>query len=212
MITQDIALHDQKCFIPSEKLTQYIRDRLQLAKEMEDLDAAEKEFPTEIDKRDRSLRTKKTRILDEIIFPAMADLTYFFKMVGQYPDLQILFENDTKDLLGIRRNKPLESMYGFAFFDLLCGILQIGGSRYNQRTESKKDDFRLRLNDLLQRIVCHKISASLTDVIKTEGARKSVLGDFERSISWTGALAYGIDQNAEKEAPTRTFSFDMGEP
>ena len=205
MSTQDLEIDDPKRFSPSDKLIQYIRERLLLAREMDVIDAAEWEFPVEINKLERSLRTKKTRILDEIIFPAMANLTYFFKMITQYPELQVLFENDIKDLLGIRRNKPKESIYGFVFFDLLCGILKIGGSTYEQATETKRDDFRLRLNDLLQQIVYHKLSASLPFAFKTEGAQKSVLDDFNRSMAWTGMLAYGIDRSAEKEVPSRTL-------
>ncbi|MFZ0512345.1 MAG: hypothetical protein WAM14_12120 [Candidatus Nitrosopolaris sp.] len=174
-------------------------------------DAAEGGFSVEINKSDRSLRTQKTRILDEIIFPAMADLTYFFGVLLEHPELQILFENDIKDLFGVRRNKPKETNYGFVFSDLLRGILKIGGPRFEERVGTKKGDFPLRLNDLLQEIVGHKISISLPDVFKTEGAQNAVLIDINRCKSWTAILAYGVDPDIDKEVPSRIFNFGIDE-
>ena len=141
----------------------------------------------------------------------MANLTYFFKMITQYPELQVLFENDIKDLLGIRRNKPKESIYGFVFFDLLCGILKIGRISFLNKQQRQREMIFVRINDLLQQIVYHKFSASLPFAFKTEGAQKSVLDDFNRSMAWTGGGCWPTvwNQSAEKEVPSRTFDLDI---
>ena len=65
-----------------------MKKRLQLMSQMDVLDAAGEEFSPEINANDRSLRTLKTRILDQIIFPAMADLTYFFEVIAEHSELR----------------------------------------------------------------------------------------------------------------------------
>src|SRR5688500_1483707 len=106
-----------KRFTPSEGLIEYMRDRLKLSRQMNEVDAAGEKFSDMIDDQNRSLRTRKVRVLNDIVFQAMADLTFFFQTISVYPELQVVFDNDVKDLLGIRRNTVQE--YGFIFHSLL---------------------------------------------------------------------------------------------
>jgi hypothetical protein len=107
----------------------------------------------------------------------MANLVLFFKSIAAYPQLGEVFEDDIKDLLGIRRNNPQLNNYGFIIFNLLQSILQIGEGVYNEKRSHNKD-FRLRLNQLLQETVWAKVDESLTDVFKKASAQHVVADDF----------------------------------
>lgn len=148
------------------------------------------------------LRRMKVHILNTYVFPSMANVTFFFKCIAQHPELEQLFEDDIKDLLGVRRNKPAEHIYGFMFFELVWSIIILSGKR-----EHDKEDFRLRLNHLLQQIVCHKVEISLADVFRTERAQEAVSDDFNRVWAWTGMLADAVDQ--DEGEPRRTFDLHI---
>ena len=137
----------------------------------------------------------------------MANLTFFFKCIAGYPELRGHFENDIKDLLGIRRNNPQANNYGFVISSLLQAVLLIGEGLYNEKREYNKD-FRLRLNQILQEIVWAKVDISLTEVFKNESAQRVVSDDFNRVWGWTRMLADGLDKAAEdKVIPLRTIDF-----
>lgn len=150
----------------------------------------------------RYLDKEKVAVLDKYIFQSMANLRFFFKSIAAYPQLREVFEDDIKDLLGIRRNNPQPNNYGFIIFNLLHSILQIGEGVYNEKRSHNKD-FRLRLNQLLQETVWDKVDASLTDVFNNESAQRTVADDFNRVWGWTRMLAESIDQSAEDNVPPR---------
>ena len=202
MIKRKAEVDPLKSYNADSGLIGYLDKRLKLSKEMEQLDAAGKEFPSEINARDKSLRTKKVRILD-IVFQAMADLTFFFKTISLHPELLEVLDSDIKDLLGIRHKSS--HVYGFMILDLLRSILivedgQKGGS-------IKRDDFRLSLNNKIQGIVLDKANRSLPLVFNNDRAEHIVWDDLGRAWAWTRMLA--IDK--EFGDPHRTFNFDSSE-
>ena len=141
----------------------------------------------------RYLDKEKVAVLDKHIFPAMATITFFFKCVADYPEIREVFEDDIKDLLGVRRQKPQEQDYGFIFFKLLYSVLLIGQGVYD-KTRTPDKDFRLRLNQLLQETVWAKVDASLTNVFKNASAQRVVSDDFHKTWAWTCMLADSVDQ------------------
>lgn len=150
----------------------------------------------------RFLDKEKVAVLDKYIFPSMANLRFFFKSIAAYPQLREVFEDDIKDLLGIRRNNPQPDNYGFIIFNLLHSILLTGEGVCNEKRRHNKD-FRLRLNQLLQETVRAKVDASLTDVFNNESAQRTVADDFNRVWGWTRMLAQSIDQSVEDNIPPR---------
>ena len=141
-----------KYFSPDSRLIDYLEERLQLSKEMDRLDVTGKDFTPKINARDKSLRTKKVRILNDIIFQAMADLTFFFKAISLHLELQEILDSDIKDLLGIRHKSSHE--YGFMILDVLRSILKVKDGQ--KEGSIKRDDFRLSLNYKIQGIVLDK--------------------------------------------------------
>jgi hypothetical protein len=196
----------QKSFDPDSRLIQYMQERLQLSVEMEKLDAAGEEFSSEINTKDRGLRTKKTRVLDQIVFPAMANLIYFFKSIAVHPELQTIFENDIKDLLGIRRDDPQKHDSGFLFYDLLDYI--IIGSKEGRYSDKRDDrvDFRLILNDQAQKIVAYKMKQSSVSILKMGGPRAVINRHFDNVWAWTEMLSQiAMHKVNDKSRPNRTF-------
>jgi hypothetical protein len=176
------------------------------------------------EKRKRSnMARMKLYYLDKHIFQAMANLAFFFEAIAKHPELEDLFEDDIKDLLGVRRNKSAKHVCGFMFFDLLRNILKVG-DLHLEREEGIQHDFRLILNHHAVRIVRNKVSAFLAGGyekkdgqvmlvdFKKENVRKVILDDFTRALAWTGALATGVDSNLDdEEEPHRTFDFHSDE-
>ena len=102
----------------------------------------------------------KVKILNRYIFPAMADLTFFFEAIAEYPELQETFANDLKDLLGIRRYDPDKTEYGYMLQSLIGAILILG----NESTIiiftliTKTVESRFKLLHKLQRLIWYKFS------------------------------------------------------
>ena len=142
--------------------------------------------------RKRYLDKEKVTILDKFIFPAMANLTFFFKSISRYQELKQIFENDIEDLLGVRRENPQYNKYGFIFSQLVLSILLIEEEAYSEEAADRDDfplhyqldktgkkNFRLRLNQILQDIVKIKVvDIDLAGVSESE--KRIVQDDFNR--------------------------------
>jgi hypothetical protein len=147
----------------------------------------------------RYLDAKKVDILDKYVFQSMAYLTYFFKYVSTYKDLNKIFGNDIKDLLGIRVEDTESDEYAFIFSDLLRSILSM---------DLYEKDFRLRLIHILQEIIWEKVDHYLSHIHENRILIDVVHDDFKRVSAWTAMLAESIDQTAEdKRRPHRTINF-----
>jgi hypothetical protein len=214
---RDIHREIQKSYYsqPDHAIVVLITDLLQYKANLEDREIVDR-------KRKRYLDKEKVRVLDEYIFPSMANLTFFFRSISRYPQLKEVFENDIKDLLGVRRENPQHDSYGFIFSQLLRSILLVeiyneGGEMHPspyQLASADYKDFRLRLNQILQEIVRDKVVAHLAKAHENEKAGeyekadKIVKDEFDRVWIWTRILAEGINQAAEDNArPRRTIKF-----
>ena len=111
----------------------------------------------------------------------MANLVFFFEATSENQELAEVFESDMLDLLGIKRLNPRSEYnhYGFIFENLISGILQ---------TNSRKDDFRLRLIDILQELIFLKVlSLKILDMQKSTSM---VTNDLQRAKAWTELKIY----------------------
>ena len=199
MNTAKEKMISQKSYVPDVIVTNYMREKLQFGKEKEKLGLRGKDLQE--NSAYSNLRKRKTDALDRI-FVSMANLTFFFECVAKNPDLEELFEDDIKDLLGVRRNDQNTDIYGFILARLLYSILIV------HKSDNNYNDFRLRLNNLLQQVVWNKASQTLIDVFKPEGVQP-VANDFDRVKAWTAMLAYNV--RPEDKKPRRTFDFHTDE-
>jgi hypothetical protein len=189
---------EPRYFGTSPELKDYLSKRLQISKQMDRIDAAGEEIPREIYASNKSLSTKKVRILNGIIFQAMADLTFFFETIALHPKLQEIFDLDIKDLLGVRHDSSQE--YGFMILKLLRSILMVE----DVQKDYKRDDFRLSLNYKILGIVMDKAKPFLPFVFNNVHAEHAVWDDLGKAWAWTRMLAI----NKEFREPHRTF--DLG--
>ncbi|MFL6395080.1 MAG: hypothetical protein ACJ708_10580, partial [Nitrososphaeraceae archaeon] len=112
--------------------------------------------------------------------------------------LNKIFENDVKDLLGIRVKDPESDEYAFLFADLLSSILS---------TEFHKKGVRLGLIHILQEIIKENVEEYIDSTQKNENIKNIILGDFDRVSAWTAIFSENIDQTAEVRAH-RTVNFN----
>lgn len=194
-------------FSPDSRLVKFFIERLHTSRSMNELHARGEDFPRGLNLKNRSLNTKKTRILDQIVFQAMANLTFFFEAISLHPELQEVFENDIKNVLGVRHKSTQE--YGFMFSKLLRSIMLIRDDSHVERyseLERKQGDFRLRLICILQGIVISKAERFLPTVFRNYKSEHIVWDDLARAWAWTEMLAYPVEE--EYGISHRTFDFD----
>jgi hypothetical protein len=227
---------DKNNHAPNEKLRKYMNEKSHLMHRKKELDLRmeskkkltkkEEEELQDIERRTRTLKNTKTEILHDIVFPAMADLTFFFYAISQDPDLESVFKANIMDLLGIRRLKPTQQRIGgnYAFmFDTLVGsMLNLG---------SYENDYTIRLVNILVELIRLKLYGP--KILDTNSTTGIVLGDIARTQAWTDMLAsripdvynftiltdpyYGekeedrrkaFEEHVSKRLPDRTFDFD----
>jgi hypothetical protein len=239
MMTQDNKLNDTghyittttkkqvgvKYYVPNNDLVNFLRTQLHRKKEIEaGRDSLEEDKVKRNNKKDRL----KVYYLDKHIFQAMANLAFFFEAIAKHPELEKIYEDDIKDLLGIRRKKLFDKsmrkpLCGFMFYNLLHNILKICDP--SRRKEIVKD-FRLILNHRAEEIVRKKVSASIPSGYDSKKGGKiiqlvddeenrvynNILGDFDRVLGWTAMLKSDIDKSQDvEEKPHRTFNFNTEE-
>lgn len=164
-----------KYYSPDQSLVDYMHDLLQITHNKKKLDAG-----AQATEKGR-LRTAKSRhILPEILFPAMANLTFFFEATELFPELLSAgtLESDIKELLGIRRLNPRAYNYAFMFMSLISNMIMIS------RTS---EDFRLKLLHKLADIIWFKVTG--LKLLETQSASSRVLEDIGRSTTWLEMLS-----------------------
>jgi hypothetical protein len=140
-----------------------------------------------------------SRILDKIIFPAMANLTFFFKAVASHPELKERYDDNIKDLLGIRRNNPSDTAYAFMFESLISNILWV----LSRSHKNDSEDFTLKLNHILQQIVWAKFSQRLEDTFGYNmTVHRTVTSDFDRVEGWTSMAASNVKDEYDLSIPS----------
>ncbi|MFL6321425.1 MAG: hypothetical protein ACJ72Q_13235 [Nitrososphaeraceae archaeon] len=118
--------------------------------------------------------------------------------MSTYKPLNKIFENDVKDLLGIRVKDPESDEYAFLFADFLSSILS---------TEFHKKGVRLGLIHILQEIIKENVEEYIDSTQKNENIKNIILGDFDRVSSWTAIFSENMDQTAGVRAH-RTLNFN----
>jgi hypothetical protein len=176
---------------PDEHLITYFREKLEIERKADTFRNAGKKLPPDIDSQSRRINGKKVEILNEYIFPAMVNLTFFFEAIAEYPKFQDVFEGDIKDLLGIRRD-PSKYEYGHMLQRLLRSILITGNEEYDNKAylDHKEVEFRFKLLDNLQQLIWYKYYPYISKIFKyNPQLQHTVASDFSRVLGYTGSLA-----------------------
>jgi hypothetical protein len=166
-------------------LARYMREKLQIEKKKREDNISGNKISLEEKIRYESLRTEKKRILENIIFPSMANLIFFFESVDEDKILEETFKDEIEDLLGIRRTDPSLNNYGIFFWRLVSAIISID-SRHD------KQDFRLKLTHQLHEIICKKVNVMIGIFLKNEDAKEKVRQDMTGAMAWTEMIAADV--------------------
>jgi hypothetical protein len=227
-------------YIPHEEFVGYMKRLLQLfatKREITDDMIAGGKI-TDVERKQKEYRKEYNdvhRLKDyylKRIFQSMADLTFFFNAISTYPDLYNEFDDEIKDLLGIKRVNPRGDNYAFMFMSLVAGMISVN------RID---DDFRLRLTQRLQDLIWFKISG--LKILDTPRSTGMIFDDIGRAQAWIEMVAsrvkdeydwdiitqgikgltkekYGgteterqkaFEQDVFQKRPARTFTFDTEE-
>jgi hypothetical protein len=180
---------------PDEHLITYFRKKLEIERKADTFRNAGKKLPPEIDSQAKKINGTKVEILNEYIFPAMANLDFFFGAIAVYPKFQEVFEDDIKDLLGIRRYNPDKTDYGYMLQGLLAAILIMGNEEYDKKTylDHRDVEFRFKLLDKLQRLIYYKFYPYISKMFSgSPEVQQTIANDFNRIFGWTGLLAHPV--------------------
>lgn len=184
-----------------------MKETLQIKQKAEKLKLRGEEL-SGLDKiKERNLRTNKTRILDKIIFQSMANLSFFLDSISRHPQLQSVFDDDLKDLFGIRRNNSNAQNRGFMFGKLMGGILTYEPYAIDNKVKDKKN-FRIVLLHALQDGIFQFMAQLIHEEFNTPGTIKIVLDDLSRAVAWVNFYASKVEDEDKDIAPKRTFDFE----
>ena len=155
----------------------------------------------------RYLDKEKVKLLNEYIFPSMANVVFFFRSISKYPQLKEIFENDVKDLLGVRRENLQDDNYGYIFEALIQSVI-LPGEGFLSAEKIRGKDFRLRLSQILMETVRAKMELSGIDVLKSTNAQRIVAEDCIRVWAWVRMLAADVESDPADNKPAhRTIRF-----
>lgn len=191
-----------ECYSPAPELTNYLYEKLLLETEKRRIREAGEEEIEEFQRKVRSNDVTKVRILDKIIFPSMANLVIFLNKISKHVEIQSVFENDLKDLLGITRINPTPENYGFVLEVLIHSILNTEGIKDD---EKRNRNFRIALIHKIQQI----LSIYFQQIITRYSPEFWPLmnADMDRILGYTSLIskdAFRKDQEYLEE-PHRTF-------
>lgn len=102
----------EKSYIPDETLVNFIQDWLHIHKKRERLTKEGKELSQEDKKKIRELDRMKVHYLDNTIFPALANLTYFFEAMAASSRLSNAFKEELEEILDPRKSKDAARFSG----------------------------------------------------------------------------------------------------
>lgn len=187
----------QKHYVPSEDITRFFAERLRLERLTLLKEAAETKLSKDEDRLLRRLRTAKSRLLDKVS-QEIVDLVFFFESIAAHKELQDIFENDLKELLGVKEyllvaTDPLDGREYRPYFHpetfkrLVSAILTIYAGNDNS--------YRLVLTDSLQELINDKLRNQKRPDM-TEEISNIMLSDIQRAQVWTKLYASGIKKDA----------------
>jgi hypothetical protein len=155
----------------------------------------EKEILAQID---NNLRQRKKRVLDEIIFPSMANLVVFLERIQDSPRLSKRFDENVRRLFLAKsvRSKRTEHIFS-RFLKASCFTTVTREGRPVQ-------DFRLVLIYIMQRTVLQKMHVlgprKFDDPFFWE---KTLLPDMERAAAWMGEIGHAARMKEQVEEGRR---------
>ena len=192
----------KECYRPNTKIVQYLKDRVKMSELL--IEKMRSRFSPEEKNFDDKLRQDKKRLLDNVIFPSMANLVIFFEYIAENKELRELFEDDVKELLGFKgQSAKYED-------NIITRLLQ---SILKWDSNNDPNNFRLELISSIQNVLFNKIiPLSLMDNKLGDSMTNGIVApDVGRALLWarnfSSRYVYSSKKNDQTEEPTRPIKF-----
>lgn len=204
-MTKKASTSPNRCYRPSDDLLDLMVglnklefDRIALEKDIATNKVTEKEATEKreiLKKRKRYFDTMKVRVLDNVVFPSMANLTRFLEFVLVSPYLNRAFERDLKALLLATSAVTDENKQPiFARFIEACcwSTTSVAISRRGKvKSNVSLSDFRLILMGIMMDKIWKMIPGIGQYRFKNDTFLNNVLyADFGRAVSWMKEFAH----------------------
>lgn len=208
------STRQNKCYRPSDNLIKlmvglhkYELDKAKLEKEIAAKRLTAKEAATEkeiLKNRKRAVDTMKVRVLDEVVFPSMANLTRFLEFILISPYTNRAFEKDLKALF-LANSKTAENKQPiFARFIEACcwsKTSEAVSRRGKIKSSVPLSDTRFILMDIMMDKIWMMISEIGAYKFKSDTFLNTVLfSDFGRAVAWMKEFGF---------EPSRQLDFDQ---
>ena len=201
-------IEDDKSYIPDETLVAFIQEWLQIHKKKEQFTKEGKELSLEDKKKLRESDRMKVYILDNIIFPAFANLTYFFEAMAASSRMSIAFEEEIRELLDPRKSAEAARFGGggsrldsIQFRQNNLGRLvmaMLGIHVKNPQNRKPVDDFRIGLMYQVSNIVGDQMDRLLMHEYSGNQIWKSFWNDYSRMQGWFALLARSVKEEPKE--------------
>lgn len=183
-----------ECYVPSSTLVRYLEEKLRSVEIVLDKTTRGEELSKE-DRSDRLLLDRrKVDILNKVIFPSMANVTYFLEFINEHPILRESFENDLKELLGVEQGPGDRSPIAretFIFGRFVNAAIARGSG-------TNSSDFRTLLLDAMQYSISQEVTDLCTAIHGDEMINSVIVPDMSRALAWVRSISR-IYQERENE-------------
>ena len=207
-------INEIKSYTVNEALVKFMIDWLQIHKKRDKLLKEGTELSPEDKKKLRETDRMKVYVIDNIIFPAIANLTYFFEAIASSSRAHAAFRDEIEEMLDPRNAKSVSSRGGSSRFEsmafrnntlarLLSAMLAFNVNNY-PRGEFVTD-FRIGLMYQMQKIIGDKIDDIILHDYGYNQIWRSVLHDYQKIDGWMSLLTRNM-QVPQKEYD-RTIGF-----
>jgi hypothetical protein len=192
------AINETKSYIPDETLVTFIQNWLHIHKKRDQLTKEGVELSPEDKKKLRELDRMKVHYIDHTIFPALANLTYFFEAMAASTTLANGFEDELEEILDPRKSKAAAQFGGDRMRmssnqfrrNNLARLVDAALSIPMKNYESGKPitDFRVGLMYQLLGVVGDYMDMLLSHEYSSSQIWYSFHDDFKRMLGWMALL------------------------
>lgn len=207
-IRQENLIDNEKSYTPDTLLVEFFQDWLQLHKKRDVLTSAGEDLSENEKKEIRNLDRRKVYILDNLVFPSMANLIYFFEAMASSTRLTNAFEDELEEILDPRKAKDAAQFSGNEMrmssiqfrrnnlARLIGAMLDMPMKNYpNQKLV---DDFRIGLMYQLLNIIGDKMDRLLEHEYSFNQIWKSFWDDYRRMQGWLALLTRSVKESPKE--------------
>ena len=202
-------INSEKSYIPDETLVSFIHNWLHIHKKREQMVKEGRELSSEEKAELRKSDRMKVYILDNMIFPALANLTYFFEALAASDRMANAFVDEIEEILDPRKTKQIANLGGAGgirmssmqfrknnFARLTNAALNIPMKNYPNR--EFVDDFRISIMYQILNIVGDKMDRVLMHEYSQNQIWKSFYDDYTRMQGWLGLLTRSVKESPKE--------------